>query len=235
VGDAETTPGGTVPAPTENCNPIDYSKYTLPNPTCTHEGVIIRNSSGDFTAYPGLYGSNFSFNSIDDTPGGGSGGTIHLQKGIYCLYNGIDLHSTWIITSDMNNNGQYDVASEGVLFFVPQGVIRFNGNSHIDVHAVGSTLDDFPKEFVNYLIYVPPTNPDQVVDITGSNGSQFTGTIFAPAAEVTLNGGSGTVGLDSQVIGYAVKIDGSGTLDIHYNATQNATTTTNPSLAQTGN
>ncbi len=232
VGDAYST--DTVPAPTENCNPIDYSKYTLPNPTCTHEGEIIKNSTGVYTASPGLYGSNFRFDSIDDTPGGGSGGTIYLQKGIYCLYDGIDLHSTWTITTDLDNNGQYDVANEGVLFFVPHGVVTFNGSSHVDIHAVGSTMDGFPKEFVNCLIYLPPTNPSPVT-LTGNDDSQFTGTILAPASLVTLAGSTLGVGFDSQIIGYAVKLTGDGNLNIHYNATNNMTTTTNPSLAQTGN
>lgn len=227
VGAAEST--NTVPPPTTDCSPTDWHKYTLPNPSCSHEGIISKNSHGDWEATPGLYGPNFNFDSIDDV---NPSGKLYLQKGIYCFYDGIDLQSTWTITSDLNDSGTYDSATEGVFFYVPQGDITFNGSSYVDIHAVDSTMDNFPKEFVNYLIYVPPTNP-ATVKITGANGSQFTGTIFAPTSYVVLNGGSGTVGLDSQVIGDAVTIEGNGTLDIHYKATDNAITTTNPSLAQT--
>lgn len=229
VGAAEST--NTVPPPSTNCSPTDWHKYTLPNPVCSHIGKIEKDPdpNGDWIAYPGLYGPNFNFNSIDDV---NPAGKLKLQKGVYCFYDGINLQSSWQITSDFNGNGQYDSASEGVFFYVPQGDITFNGSSYINIHASDSVMDDYPKEFVNYLIYVPPTN-NATVKITGANGSQFTGTIFAPTSYVVLNGGSGTVGLNSQVIGDAVAIEGNGTLDIHYKATDNAITTTNPSLAQT--
>jgi len=225
VGDAKYS--NTVPAPTD-CQPIDVSKYMLPNPVCTHEGKIVEDPQhrGVYTAYPGLYGRNFNFDSIVDV---NPNGTLKLQKGIYCFYNGLDMNSQWTITTDWNGDGQYNSASEGVLFYVPSGDITFNGSSDIHIHAVDSTVDGFPKEYVNYLIYVPPTNPNNIY-ITGGNGSQFTGTILAPNSYVRLNGGSGTVALNSQIIGYSVALEGNGTLNIHYNANQNATTTYNPSL-----
>ncbi len=226
VGAAEST--NTVPPPTTDCSPIDASTYTLPNPTCSHEGMITKLSSGEYIATPGLYGPNFNFDSIDDvTPSG----NLKLQKGIYCFYDGIDLQSTWNITTDLDGDG-HDSDTEGAFFFVPSGDISFNGSSYLNIHAVDSTVDNFPEDYVNYLLYVPPTN-EATIKITGANGSQFTGTILAPSSYIVLNGGSGTVGLDSQIIGYAVAIEGNGTLDINYQATSNATTTTNPSLEQT--
>jgi hypothetical protein len=224
----------TDPPPTTNCTPININMYTLPNPTCTHVGSIQKNSDGDWVATPGLYGKSYTHDSIDDVSP--AGGKIILQKGIYCLNDGIDLHSTWTITTDIDGHGTFDPATEGALLFVPHGDVLFNGSSNIDIHAVTTTADDFPKRFLNVLIYVPPTNNPSTVNLTGGNGSQFSGTILAPASEITLNGGSSaysTIGLDSQIIGYAVKITGSGTLDIHYNPKDNIITTTNPSLQQT--
>ena len=224
VGRAEST--NTNPPPTEDCSPIDVSKYSLINPVCSHEGRIEEKEPGVYWAYPGLYGPNFDFDSIDDV---NPSGTLKLQKGIYCFYDGIDLNSTWNITTDLDGQHDYDSASEGVLFFVPSGDITFNGSSHLDIHAIDSTIDNFPARFVNYLIYVPPSNQANI-HITGDNGSEFTGTILAPTSYVALNGGTGTVGLNSQVIGYAVAIEGNGTLDINYNADDNAVTIYNPSL-----
>lgn len=223
VGGAQST--NTNPPPTTDCSPIDINAYTLPNPTCSHQGEIRELASGDYEASPGLYGPNFNFDSIDDV---NPNGNLKLQKGIYCFYDGIDLNAQWNITTDLNNNGQNDIG-EGVFFFVPGGDITFNGSSYLDIHAINSTADDFPEDYVNYLIYIPPTNPNEV-HISGSNGSSFTGTILAPSSYVRLNGGSGTVGLDSQIIGYAVAIEGNGTLNINYNATNNAITTYNPAL-----
>jgi hypothetical protein len=231
VGDSSYVNGAVNPPPTgpgSGCSAIDPSLYTLPNPVCSHEGKITKLSNGDYIASPGNYGPGFNFDSINDVS---PAGTLKLQKGIYCLHDGIKLNSTWDITTDLNNNGVHDSLSEGVFFFVPGGDITFNGSSYINIHAVNSTANDFPEQFVNYLIYVPPTNA-ATIKITGAHGSSFTGTILAPSSYIVLNGGSGTVGLDSQVIGYAVTIEGNGTLDIHYNQGNNAVTTTNPGLEQ---
>ncbi|MGE5643768.1 MAG: hypothetical protein ACM3Y8_12230, partial [Byssovorax cruenta] len=132
----------------------------------------------------------------------------------------------------LDRQGDYDSASEGVFFFVPGGDITFNGASTIKIHAIDSTMDNFPKEFVNYLIYVPPTN-NATVNITGGSGSEFTGTIFAPASDVSLSGNADGLALNSQIIGYTVKLAGDGKLNIHYDPEDNAITTTNPSLEQT--
>ena len=226
VGGARSS--DTNPPPTTDCSPIDVSLYTLPNPICSHEGKIVQKSQSPrvYEASPGNYGPGYAFNSIDDmTPSG----TLKLQKGIYCLHDGIRLNSTWTITTDLDGQGDHDSLSEGVFFFVKGGDLTFNGSSTINVHAVDSTAQNFPEEFVNLLIYVPPTNPN-VIDITGTSGSEFTGTILAPNSFIQLNGTGGTIGLNSQVIGYAVAIGGDGTIEINYNADDNVVTTYNPSL-----
>ena len=227
VGDADAT--NTDPPPTEGCSPVDFNNYTLPNPFCSHEGQIVEQSNGVYIATPGNYGNSYAFDSIDDV---NPNGELKLQKGIYCFYDGIALNSQWDITTDLNNNGAHDSLSEGVFFFVPGGNVIFNGSSNVDIHAIDTTADEFPEEFVNFLIYMPPSNPSTLT-FTGGAGSQFTGTILAPASEFTFNGDLSAIGLDSQIIGYAVKINGNGTLDVTYNPDNNATTTTNPGLEQT--
>ena len=222
----------TDPPPTTDCTPINVNQYTRPNPTCSQEGTIGKDAWGDWVATPGFYGRpGDPYDSIDDVPGP-SGGTIRLDQGVYCLYQGIDLNSTWTITTDMDHQGDFDSGLEGVLLFVPEGDITFNGSSTIDLHAVDTPVEGVSEDFINYLIYVPPTN-DATIKITGANGSSYTGMILAPSSYIVLNGGSGTVGLDSQIIGYAVAIEGNGTLDINYDPTNNPVTTLSPSLQQT--
>jgi hypothetical protein len=233
AGDYSYKTGAVNPPPTgpsAGCKQIDPSMFTLPNPSCSHLGEIKEIKSKEYIAYPGLYGPNFNFDSISDkTPAG----TLRLAKGIYCFYDGIDFQSTWNITTDASPiNNKFDPLTEGVFFFVPKGDVTFNGSSYVDVYAIPTTAEGFPKEYVNYLMYIPPTN-DATVKITGSNGSNFTGTILAPQSYIVLNGGTGTVGLDAQVIGYAVTIEGSGTLDLTYNKGHNAVTTTNPGIEAT--
>jgi hypothetical protein len=226
VGDAMST--NTSPAPDDDCEPIDVNHYTLPRPLCENypDGKIVK-KDGEYYATAGRYGRDFDFDSIvDENPNG----TVRLYKGIYCFYDGLDMNSGWNVTTDWNKNGEHDSDLEGVFFYVPSGDIKFNGGSEAHLHAIDSLYQGFPKDYLKYLIYVPPSNPNEIV-ITGSNGSDFTGTILAPASYVRLNGGSDTVGLNSQVIGYAVALEGNGTLEIHYDANQNATTTYNPSLS----
>ena len=47
---------------------------------------------------------------------------------------------------------------------------------------------------------------------------------------IKLNGGSGTVGLNTQIIGFSVAIEGNGVLDINYNQSKSAVTTTQPGI-----
>jgi hypothetical protein len=230
---ADFVPGRTVPAPNSNCTPKDPNRYTLPNPSCGNQvGEIVETSNGNYLASPGRYSGSFPSDAL---PNGSPAGTLKLEKGIYCLEDGLDLQSTWTVTTNLNDNVDangkdiHDSASEGVLFYVPDGDITFNGSSEIHLHAVNSLYGGFPQELLNYLIYVPPSN-EATITITGSNGSTFTGTILAPHSHVKLNGGSGTIGLNTQIIGYSVAIEGNGTLDIDFNQADNAVTTTQPGV-----
>ena len=223
------------PAPTEGCSQVDPDMYVLPNPACGQDGEIVEVSSRVYEAWPGKYDGPFPSDAL---PNGSQPGTLKLHKGIYCLEDGMDFQSTWNITTNLNGNTDtngndiHDADSEGVFFYVPGGDITFNGTSDIKIHAISSLVDDFPEQFLNYLIYVPPSN-HATIKITGNDGSSFTGTILAPSSHVVLNGGSGTVGLDTQIIGYSIAIEGNGTLDITFNQANNAVATTNPNIALT--
>jgi len=139
------------------------------------------------------------------------------------------LNGNWDITTDSNGNGVHDPDSEGVLFFVPDGDITFNGGSNLQVHAINSLSDNFPKSFLNYLIYIPPSNEANVT-ITGNSGSTFTGTILAPASHITLDGSGNTFSMDTQIIGYNTTITGSGHIDITFNQANNGMTLTQPGV-----
>jgi Flp pilus assembly protein TadG len=220
TGAADYRSGAVVPPP-HYCTPSDASRYQLPNPTCTHAGQIVDQGSGNYVAIPGNFNGTF--------PGVSPAGTLKLLKGIYCLHNGFDLHSTWTVTTDLNGNGAHDSLSEGAFFYVDGGGITFNGNSYINIHAIDTTADDFPQEFVNFLFYVPPSN-EADIKLTGSNGSQFTGTILAPNSHTEILGNNATLALNSQVISYTVKVSGGGNLNITYNEDQNGHAWTNPGV-----
>ena len=209
------------PAPKEGCPPSDNSQYQLPNPVCKHDGFIAPLGGGEYMAFPGNYSVPFP----DTSPAG----KLYLQKGIYCLHDGFDLHGQWDVTSDLNDDGLHDSLKEGVFFFVDGGDITFNGTSYINIHAVDTDDQDFPDEFVNMLLYVPPSNQANI-KLTGDNGSIFTGTILAPTSSTEILGSNNSTAYHSQIISYTVKVSGGGTIDITYNQSENNLTPTNPAV-----
>lgn len=218
------------PGLVSNCTvpPPDY--YTLPaEPQCTNPGSVTDDDNdGVWIATPGLYEDTFP-----DVQGGQA--TIQLIKGVYCLEDGLNMGAGWDLTTDRNGNQAHDPATEGVFFFISGGDVQFNGGANVFIHAISSsTNSSFKSEWLNLLMYIPPSNAADV-HITGGSGSTFTGTILAPASDVTLQGASdnngGTVEIDAQIIADIVEITGSTYLEIYYNESNNATTTTNPGIA----
>jgi hypothetical protein len=219
---------GTNPPPNGDCTQVDLQMYVLPNPDCDimSPGSITK-VGNDYIATPGRYEDTFP----EKVPGVNGSGTLKLQKGLYCLKQGLELHSNWDMTTDINpEDGQYN-DSEGVMFFVPGGNVLFNGGSHVNIHAITCHYCGLDEGLVGYLVYLPPTNPSSVT-LTGGSGSVFAGTILAPASPITLSGGSAgdSVNLQCQILGYTIKATGSGILNITYDQSKNATTWTNPLL-----
>jgi len=225
VGGVEAGVNGVTPPPTENCgSQIDPDMYQLINPTCNQPGSIT-GSGGNYEAWPGYFNRTGNKSFPDASPTG----ILKLNKGIYCLENGISLNGNWDITTDLNGNGVHDSDSEGVLFFIPDGDVTFNGGSNLNVHAISSTADGFPEHYLHYLLYIPPSNEANVT-ITGNNGSIFTGTVLAPASHITLDGSGNTFSLDTQIIGYNTTITGSGRIEITFNQANNGLTLTQPGV-----
>jgi len=220
--------GAVNPPPTENCgSQIDFQAYTLPSidaSSCPTNGQIYNMGGGDYVATPGNFNTSFP----DVSPAG----TLKLQKGIYCLNNGLSLSSGWTVTTDLDGNGIFDGTDggdEGVVLYVPTGSVTFNGGSNVQLGAINKLGTD--PGIKGYLLYVPPTN-NSPVKIAGGNGSTFVGTILAPSSLVTLEGGTATdsLNLECQIIGYSVKVTGGGTLNITYTQSKVATTWTSPVL-----
>ena len=229
VGGVEPGVNGVSPAPDDHCgSQIDPAKYQLLNPVCDQPGSIT-GSGGNYEAWPGYFNrtGNQTFPNVSPS------GNLKLHKGIYCLENGISLNGNWNITTDLNTppNG-HDADSEGVLFFIPDGDVTFNGGSTLTVHAISSLSGGFPERFLNYLIYIPPSNEANVT-ITGNSGSTYTGTILAPASHITLDGSGNTFSLDTQIIGYDTTITGSGHIEITFNQANNGMTLTQPGVELT--
>jgi len=58
------------------------------------------------------------------------------------------------------------------------------------------------------------------ITINGNSESTFTGTILAPAADISIDG-TGDAGLHGQIIGYTVDLSGTSETNIVYNDSEN--------------
>jgi hypothetical protein len=63
---------------------------------------------------------------------------------------------------------------------------------------------------------MPPSNHKSIT-INGNSSCEMTGTILAVGSKITVNGNSSAEGLNSQIIGDTVVLNGNGNLVIHYN------------------
>ena len=136
-------------------------------------------------------------------------GVTQLEPGIYCLSKGLKVNDT--------------LTGSEVLLFVQDGDVQINANANIQISAptTGTTA--------GLLIFLPMDNDNKVVIDSGAQ-SMFTGTILAPASHITLKGSSSAYGFHSQIIGYTVEADGSGTIIISYNASENYKAPTMPEV-----
>jgi len=240
VGGVPSGVDGVTPLPDDHCgSQVDINKFWMPDsnppnllaPYCSGPGHIDDLGGGNYLAYPGYFDKTGSKTFPDPGPSG-SPGTLKLRRGVYCLYNGISLNGSWTITTDRDDSHSHDSDTEGVLFYIPDGDVTFNGGSTLDIHAIDSTADNFPAELLHYLIYIPPSNEANLT-ISGNSGSTFTGTILAPSSHITLDGSGNTFSLNTQIIGYDTTVTGGGHIEITYDPDDNSPSIILPSISQT--
>ena len=174
-------------------------KLVLPPPDECEKSGEISNNSGTKTSTlkPGYYDNI--------PPKAAAFDEIILQPGNYCL-------SNFQVSSKVN------VTGSDVFFYIkPGGSFDFSGGE-----MTLSAPTDEKDTYRGYLVYV--AQPDQGFEsckITGNSDMTFTGTIFAPFCDITMNGTSNPEGIRSQIIGYTVKLNGSGNLYILYDPGDN--------------
>lgn len=223
---------GVFPYPEGGCgDQIDINQYWMPDhdpsllaPFCEPGGTIT-GSGGDYVATPGHFGGG-AF------PAKSPSGILRLTKGIYCLDSGMSLNAGWEITTDLNNNGVFDPATEGVFFYVRDGDVTFNGGMNLELYAMTSTAGGFPSQLLHYLIFVPASNRADIV-LAGTGDSTFTGMILAPTSNIDIKGDSTGLDLHTQIIALNTRISGNGTINITYDPNDVPPAVIMPRLAPT--
>ena len=176
---------------------IDFPPdMALPAPDeCGVAGKIKAIDSDTVKIYPGYY---------DNIPPKAAGkANIVMQPGNYCL-------------DDFKMSSNTEVSGSDVFIYILSGgEFDFSGGvMELDAPNIDT--------YRGYLAYVvPPASGFTDCKITGNTSTRFTGTIYAPYCNITINGSSDPEGIHSQIIGYTVKLNGDNSLYIEYDPGEN--------------
>lgn len=193
--DATLAPGGSKQLPF----PPPYQEIDPPaecsEPLKTASGTSVTLSPGHYSAMPPK-------SNIKD---------ITLQPGVYCIDSEIRIGST----DTFRVAGTFGVDPGVFLYIKPGGSFTFNAGSTTQLWGIHDTT----SPYYGFLIYAAPdysTGTPVTCTINGGALTMFKNTIYAPYCNVTLNGGSGPTGFQSQVIGYNVKFSGNAEIYLSY-------------------
>jgi Flp pilus assembly protein TadG len=210
-----TAPSVTVAGGTDfNCHGVNIASTTQGAPQYSSTniaGFMPRQPACNGTAYQsagkwhpqsGADGSRVAFS-----------GNMDFAPGLYCVTN-----------SPGPYHGQIS-GSEVTFYVLPANFsLKFNGGGNM----TASAPTDPNNEYKGILLYLAPqfdANGNllntQAIDMRGNGTGNVTGTIFAPSADVTMFGNSGTGAFNSQIIAYHVDSGGNANITITYNPNDN--------------
>jgi len=129
--------------------------------SCDYNGQTY--NPGTVTINPGVYCGWTNFNGS---------GTLTLNPGLYIIKNG-----------GMTFNSGWTVTGAGVTFYLvdQNATITFNGNVNASLSAPTSGT------YANILMFEPSGLSNTNLPINGTSGSNFTGLMYLPSRDVTIN------------------------------------------------
>jgi Flp pilus assembly protein TadG len=128
---------------------------------CDYNGQVY--NPGSVTINPGVYCGWTNFNGS---------GTLTLNPGLYVIENG-----------GMTFNSGWTVTGTGVTFYLvdQNATITFNGNVNANLSAPTTGT------YANILMFEPTGLSNSNLPINGTSGSSFTGLMYLPSRDVTIN------------------------------------------------
>jgi hypothetical protein len=179
----------------------------MPRPDCSNlsdEGAIRINAGEVVSLNPGRYES-ITFSTPDSV--------VKLKPGMYCIYGdkGFSGNGGNVIVDGPDDG-------PGVMLYLQQGPFNLGGDTVVNLFAEPSVdflVDPLGNDWKGMLVYLDPENESNV-KITGTSGSAYSGTIFAPSSECVIQGTGDSIALSSQVICYTVKVAGTALVNITY-------------------
>jgi hypothetical protein len=218
--DAGLAPAGTKQIPF----PPPYAELAPP-PECSEP--LINNVTGTtVTLEPGHYANMPPKPNIKE---------MILKPGVYCIDGEIRIGSQdkIYLQPSIITDGTFPNTA-GVFFYImpgaaPKNAFTFNAGATVQLWGINDAsvgADSSLLPYKSFLIYSAPnyTNggPD-TCKINGGSLNMFKGTIYAPYCDLTINGGSGTTGFQSQLVAYNVKFSGGSEIILNYQANSSPT------------
>ncbi len=125
------------------------------------------------------------------------GENLTLTQGLYCL------------DGDFSANGHAIVTGENVTIYMRSGSIQLEGTATVTLSAPNceTSLCGVPHAIRGILFFIDPSNEGSV-KFSGTPGSNFTGTIYAPSSLIEISGTGEFATLQTQLIGRRVSVVG---------------------------
>jgi hypothetical protein len=172
--------------------PYNYppDNMVFPNVTCAAGG-----SRDGSTLHPGTYSGHFPPSGVTD-----------LSAGYYC------------VSGEFRVNGGDTLRGNGVLIVMMSGDVVFNGGATVQLNGMPTPQSE-TNPYGGLLLYMPLSNAGTIT-LNGNSDSGFTGSILAPAADISIEGTGGS-GVHGQIIGYTVDLAGTSDTTIVYEDQKN--------------
>jgi hypothetical protein len=139
----------------------------------------------------------------------GAGATVTMNPGMYCIYG----------KNGFSGNGG-TITGTGLMIYMQKGNFDLGGNSIVALTAEdtpGVLVDPSKNDWKGMLVYVDPSNTKYDVIMTGTTGTAYTGTIYAPQSLCTITGTGDNIGLlSTQIFCDKIKITGTAQVNIEY-------------------
>lgn len=220
AGGWQNTGGAPVsPAPEQNVDPQDIPDVPVPN--CDHLSKVTDIEKKGNKLVPGKYDTGISLN----------GGDWTMDPGMYCLY------------GDFSVGGNANLSGEGVMIVMYSGSISIGGSVGVYLKRPSDIVDGKGQHYGGMLIFMPKSNTGGI-DLSGSVGSNYMGTIYAPGDRTNANGNTGSkekcqiggnntsIGVSANVMCSSVKIHGNATVSIIFKEEENYRIPPSVELAQ---
>ncbi len=190
------------PAPIPNAPRQDLGALSkVPTPDCS--GLPINgpiNTADTLTLQPGIYESLKLR----------AGANVTLEPGLYCFSGSIG-------GSGLETLGSSILTGDDIMIYLMEsaGGFTFAGGSQIYINASEDLRDASGNQWAGMLMYVHPDN-NNVIALADTSNSWYEGSVVALGSHCDLEGTSGGVALQTQLICDTIEVHETGDLDLIY-------------------